>query len=144
MLATTQASAVILSPEDAPNCPVPSLVVSQPYLAFARVSQLFEDLDRFLPGIHPSAVIAKDAIVDDSAHVGAHVVIESGVQVGRAHHHSGELFDWPRFRDWLWLSNFSQRIDLSERAARRGVHSPFWCCVGSGRFWFYPRREGAF
>ena len=81
MLPTTQASAVILSPEDAPNCPVPSLVVSQPYLAFARISQLFEDLDRFLPGIHPSAVIAGDAIVDDSAHVGAHVVIESGVRV---------------------------------------------------------------
>ena len=81
MLATTQASAVILSPEDAPNCPVPSLVVAQPYLAFARVSQLFENLDRFRPGIHPSAVIASDAIVDDLAHVGAHVVIESGVQV---------------------------------------------------------------
>ena len=57
MLATTQASAVILSPEDAPNCPVPSLVVAQPYLAFARVSQLFENLDRFRPGIHPLSLI---------------------------------------------------------------------------------------
>ena len=81
LLAATQATAVILSAEDAPHCPAPSLVVSQPYLAFARASQLFDHSDRFAPGIHVSAVIASDAIIDEQAHIGAHVVIESGVRV---------------------------------------------------------------
>ena len=34
-----------------------------------------------MPGIHPTAVVAKDASVDTSAQVGAHVVIDSGASV---------------------------------------------------------------
>ena len=61
MLPQTRASAVILRAEDAADCPTPSLVVTQPYLAFARASQLFKHSAPFQPGIHASAVIASDA-----------------------------------------------------------------------------------
>ena len=81
MLSETRASAVILRAEDAADCPTPSLVVTQPYLAFARASQLFKHSDRFLPGIHASAVIANDAVIDAQAHIGAYVVIESRAEV---------------------------------------------------------------
>ena len=81
MLPDTRATAVILREEDAADCPAPSLVVTQPYLAFARASQLFKHSAPFQPGIHASAVIASDAVIDAQAHIGAHVVIESGVQV---------------------------------------------------------------
>jgi UDP-3-O-[3-hydroxymyristoyl] glucosamine N-acyltransferase len=81
LLPSTQAGAVILSAEDAVNSPSPCLIVAQPYLAFARASQLFDNSDGFDAGIHPSAVIAPSAEISAAAHIGAHVVIEANVTI---------------------------------------------------------------
>lgn len=81
LLPATQAAAVILSAEDAVNSPSPCLIVRQPYLAFARASQLFGNSDRFDAGIHPSAVVDPSADISAAAHIGAHVVIEAGVTI---------------------------------------------------------------
>ena len=57
LLADTGASAVILAEADADECPVSALVVDNPYLAFAKTSQLFAS-DPLLPkGIDASASI---------------------------------------------------------------------------------------
>jgi len=42
-LASTRAGAVLLRAEDAADCPCACLLVDDPYLAFARVSHLFDD-----------------------------------------------------------------------------------------------------
>jgi UDP-3-O-[3-hydroxymyristoyl] glucosamine N-acyltransferase len=36
----------------------------------------------FLPGIHPSAVVAESAVVADSAHIGPNAVVEAGAVIG--------------------------------------------------------------
>src|SRR5271154_2802377 len=44
-------------------------------VAFAKALALFFPEQKFAAGIHPSAVIAKSAQVDPSAHIGPHCVV---------------------------------------------------------------------
>ena len=60
------------------------IVVDQPYLYFARLTQLWK---RHHPGpqrprVHPSAVVDPDAMVDPQACVGPLCVIERGARIG--------------------------------------------------------------
>ncbi len=75
LLATTQASAVIVRPEDAAQCPATALVVDNPYLAFAKASMCFAQPVQIASGIHPSAEIAESAQIDAAACIGPNVVI---------------------------------------------------------------------
>nr|MBO2509494.1 UDP-3-O-(3-hydroxymyristoyl)glucosamine N-acyltransferase [Gammaproteobacteria bacterium] len=82
-LADTRAGAVLLTPADAEGYAGDALLIDNPYLAYARLSHLFDRKPQAVPGqIHPSAVIAADAQVDPSASIGAYAVIESGAQIG--------------------------------------------------------------
>ena len=81
-LAGCQAAAVLLTPADAEGFAGNALVLANPYLAFAQLSHLFDRKPLAQPGIHPSAVVAEDAVVDPSASVGPGVVIESGALIG--------------------------------------------------------------
>lgn len=81
LLPDTQASAVILKQSDVENCPSAGLIVANPYLTFARVSQLFKVEDGLEGGIHPSAVIDPTAVVAPSASVGPNVVVGRGTTV---------------------------------------------------------------
>nr|WP_314578713.1 UDP-3-O-(3-hydroxymyristoyl)glucosamine N-acyltransferase [uncultured Pseudomonas sp.] len=81
-LATTHAAAVLLKPADAEGYAGDALLIADPYLAYARISHLFDPKPKAAPGIHPTAVIADDAVVDAAASVGAYAVIESGAQIG--------------------------------------------------------------
>lgn len=68
--------------------------VANARVAFAQVLPLFFPEPAIVPGIHPTAVVASSAQIDDSAHVGPHcvigertkigprVVLQGGVQVG--------------------------------------------------------------
>ena len=86
-LGGTGAAAVIVRAEDAPDCPGACIVVANPYLAFARASQLFDDPPRLAPGVqegarvHPSAGIHATASVAAGATVAAHAAIGAGAQV---------------------------------------------------------------
>ena len=80
-LATTHASAVLLKPADAEGFAGDALLVDDPYLAYARISHLFDPKPKSAAGIHPSAVVADDAQVDATASVGAFAVIESGARI---------------------------------------------------------------
>lgn len=80
-LASTQAGAVLLTEADAQGYDGNALVVSNPYLAYAELSHLFDRKPRALPGVHPTALIADGAQVDPSASIGAYAVIEAGAQI---------------------------------------------------------------
>lgn len=82
-LASTKASAVILSAEDAALCPCPGLVVAKPYLAFARASQFFDHKsDGFEPSIHPSAVVDATVSIGEGVYIGPNVVVEANAVIG--------------------------------------------------------------
>lgn len=81
-LETTGAGAVLCTAEQAQHSPVATIVVKNPYLAFARISHDFDPRPQQPPGVHPSAVIAADVSVPASAHIGAQVVIEAGTCLG--------------------------------------------------------------
>ena len=80
-LSGCQAGAVLLTAADAEVYAGNTLVVANPYLAYAELSHLFDRKPRALPGVHPTAVVAADAQIDVSASIGAYAVIESGAQI---------------------------------------------------------------
>ncbi len=93
-LLLTQAAAVILREDDAEQALVPCLIAKDPYVAFAKISALFDIKTIAKPGVHPNAVIDPSASVDPSASIGpfvsigahtqikAHVVIGAGCIIG--------------------------------------------------------------
>ncbi len=80
-LADTRASAVILRPEDLPDCPCDALVTDNPYLAWARVTACFAPEVLQKPGIHPTAVVDAGADIHDSASIAAGCVIGGGTRI---------------------------------------------------------------
>ncbi|ARP86899.1 UDP-3-O-(3-hydroxymyristoyl)glucosamine N-acyltransferase [Bordetella genomosp. 9] len=90
-LQSTGAGAVIVSPDVeqalAASTPAPGfvrVVASNPYLLYARIAQWFDRARRpSLPaGVHPTAVVADDAVLEPGVRVGPHCVVESGVRIG--------------------------------------------------------------
>lgn len=79
-LQTTRAAAVIIHKDFVDECPVSALVMDNPYLGYARLSQYFSYQD-YQAGIHPSATIAADAVIAETATVGANVVVGSRSKV---------------------------------------------------------------
>ena len=77
-LKQTAASAVLLRAADSAHCNVAHIIVDDPYVAFARVSQLLNPQQPTQKGVHPSAVIAADAIIHPSCRIDPHVVVSSG------------------------------------------------------------------
>jgi UDP-3-O-[3-hydroxymyristoyl] glucosamine N-acyltransferase len=80
-LATTRASAVILDPA-APPAPCAALRLANPYLAFARAAQAFAPSRAVPPGVHPSAVVAADAVLEPGVAVGPLAVIGARARIG--------------------------------------------------------------
>jgi UDP-3-O-[3-hydroxymyristoyl] glucosamine N-acyltransferase len=80
-LAASQAAAVLLKPADAEGYDGDALLIADPYLAYARISHLFDPKPKAAAGIHPTAVVAEDAQVDAAASIGAYAVIESGARI---------------------------------------------------------------
>ncbi len=81
-LATTRAAAVIVGMDDREASALPRIVCKDPYAYFARVSALLNPPAPVEPGIHPSAIIATDAVVAPSAQVGPGCVVEAGARIG--------------------------------------------------------------
>lgn len=81
-LATTAAAAVILTEADRELCAVDCLIVSNPYLAFARVAALLDETPPPAVGRHPSAVVHGTARLHETVSLGAHCVIDAGAELG--------------------------------------------------------------
>lgn len=85
-LAASKAACVIVSPQMRAIALARGacIVADQPYLYFARVTQLWKkSLPQVIrPQVHPSAVIDADAFIHPRARVGALCVIERGARIG--------------------------------------------------------------
>jgi len=85
-LAASRAGCVIVSPamQTAALSRGPAIIVNDPYLYFARVTQFWKHRhgSRLPPGIHPTAFVDTQAQLDPTASVGAFAVIEAGAFVG--------------------------------------------------------------
>ncbi len=93
-LATTSASVVVVGARDANAVTGTALIARDPYLAFARISALFDVQPACKPGIHFSAVVDSKAQVSPDAEIGPLVVIDAGATVSAgariaAHSHIG-------------------------------------------------------
>jgi UDP-3-O-[3-hydroxymyristoyl] glucosamine N-acyltransferase len=81
LLAETQAAAVIVHPDMQAECPVPALAMNNPYIGFAKLSQVFDNLPNQKIGVHPSAIISETAKIANDVSIGANVVIGEYVQI---------------------------------------------------------------
>jgi UDP-3-O-[3-hydroxymyristoyl] glucosamine N-acyltransferase len=81
-LAATRAAAVVLAAEAAGDCPTNALLAANPYATYARIAALLHPPAAVEPGVHATALIAADARVDASAHVGPWCCIGPGVVIG--------------------------------------------------------------
>jgi len=83
MLTTTQASAVIVSPELGRNGQKPLVKCGDPYLAFINLVNLWAADEIPHPtGIHPTAVIGENVKLGENVAIHAYVVIEDGAVIG--------------------------------------------------------------
>ncbi|MDF1797005.1 MAG: UDP-3-O-(3-hydroxymyristoyl)glucosamine N-acyltransferase [Coxiellaceae bacterium] len=80
-LKSTNASAVLLSEKDADQCPTNVLVAKQPSVSMVALLHLLYPTTKAPAGIHPSAVVSEQAIVDESATIAAQVVVEAGAVI---------------------------------------------------------------
>ena len=87
-LSETNATAVIVTPEDAEFCPCNALIMKNSYVGFALAAQILDTTPACASDISPSAVISSEANIGQNVAVGANAVIEAGatladnVQVG--------------------------------------------------------------
>jgi UDP-3-O-[3-hydroxymyristoyl] glucosamine N-acyltransferase len=85
-LAASRAGCVIVAPAmlDAATARGACIVTPDPYLYFARLTQLWkrQAAPPAGPAIHPSAVIDPDAVIDPGARIGALCVVERGARIG--------------------------------------------------------------
>ena len=81
-LKTCEASAVILTEGLADQFDGPVLVMDNPYLAFAKISHLFDPAPKREAQIHPTALISESASVGKNVVIGPYVVVEDNAVVG--------------------------------------------------------------
>ena len=85
-LAASQAGCVIVGPasREAAAARGAAIVCSDPYLAFARLTQWWAAQRRgpLVAGVHRSAVVEEGAVIDPSASVGAMAYVGAGARIG--------------------------------------------------------------
>jgi UDP-3-O-[3-hydroxymyristoyl] glucosamine N-acyltransferase len=88
---TTRAAALI-APEDAPELPLPSLRMKNPYMGLVKALNFFfpEEKPDYL--VHPAAFVSEDAEVASNVVVGPHAVVEAGAVVGPGTRISAQAF----------------------------------------------------
>ncbi|MDR2015720.1 MAG: UDP-3-O-(3-hydroxymyristoyl)glucosamine N-acyltransferase [Azoarcus sp.] len=81
-LKTSRAAAFIIKPayRDAVGNDRPRIVTDDPYLYFARASQIFNPLPPIVPGLHPLASVR--CVIPATVAVDAGAVVEEGAEIG--------------------------------------------------------------
>lgn len=142
-LATTKASAVILTSDNAANFAGNCVIVAQPYLAYARISSWF-DLSPVKPeSIHPSAVIDPTAVLGDNVYIGPNVVVEMNAYIGAGCHIAANSFIGARSSigaNGYIAANVSIYHDVRIGCKVR-IHSS--AVIGADGFGIAPRQDGS-
>ena len=81
-LKDTKAQAVILHPDELSHCSRSALVMSNPYVGFAKAAQLLDTTPQPAYEISPHAVIGENVELGENVKIGANAVIEAGVKLG--------------------------------------------------------------
>jgi len=81
-LKTTAAGAMLITSADRDAFDGSTIVVSDPYFAFAQLTHLFDPFAEVERGIHPTAVISPRAVIGKNVSIGAFVVVEDDAKVG--------------------------------------------------------------
>ena len=81
-LSKTRAAAVILAVDDAKACPVNSLVVDDPYLAYVKAVRFMYPETPVRAGVSELASVSGAAVVSPSAYIGPNSVIAEGASIG--------------------------------------------------------------
>jgi UDP-3-O-[3-hydroxymyristoyl] glucosamine N-acyltransferase len=79
-LQSSRAGAVVLSSENAPDCPLSCIVSGNPYAYYARVAQLLNPPRGGTVGIHPTAVV--ETSLAPGVSIGAGTFVGKGVRIG--------------------------------------------------------------
>ena len=82
LLKSTKAAVVIINRVDLPDRSGTSIVIDNPYLYFAKVSQLLNPSKTLKKEIHKSAIIHPSCKLGQDIYIGPNVVIEQNVSLG--------------------------------------------------------------
>ncbi|MEH6569044.1 MAG: UDP-3-O-(3-hydroxymyristoyl)glucosamine N-acyltransferase [Halioglobus sp.] len=78
-LGQCQGSAIMVRSSEANLCTIDTLIVDDPYVAYAKVAQVFDSSPKPIIAIAPTAVIDSNAIIGLDVAIGPNAVIEAGV-----------------------------------------------------------------
>lgn len=81
-LKSSSAGAVLVKADMADQVKGAAIVVADPYLAYARLSQFFDWRAPVNKGVHSTAVVSSSANIDPTAEVSANVFIDDHVVIG--------------------------------------------------------------
>ncbi len=81
-LSSTNASAVLVTPDDAGECAAAAVVCANPYLVYAKVAAELHPSRPLSPGIHPGASVQDPESVPASCEIGPGAYVASGVRLG--------------------------------------------------------------
>ena len=81
-LKNTRASAIALRHKDRALCALPMLVCDDPYVAFARLSQIFWQRPHPAPGVHATAVVADGSRLGSNVSIGPGSMVAVGTTIG--------------------------------------------------------------
>jgi UDP-3-O-[3-hydroxymyristoyl] glucosamine N-acyltransferase len=81
-LSTTQASAVILTEQEAKLCQTNAIICRDPHYIYSQIAVYFDRCPPVVSGVHLTAVIGLDCKIHPSASIGAHCVLGNRVEVG--------------------------------------------------------------
>lgn len=142
-ISSTKASAIILG-EDIPPVSIPSLRCEDPYLAFARVLELFFVPICPEPGVHPTAVIGEEVEIGADVNIGAYAVIGNGCKISAGVTLYPHVVLYPRVSigaDSI-LHSFVTVREECQIGARVILQSGV--VIGGDGFGFAPTKEGKF
>lgn len=82
-MSETEASAILIEPQLAESCSLNALVLKNPQKGLIRLLQLLRPERPAVPGIHPTAIIGRECVLEESVTVGPYVVIGDHVKISR-------------------------------------------------------------
>ncbi len=83
-LALSSAGVIVVKQDYRDSCPGHCLVADDPYLAYARIAQLFAPTTQQEVGIHPTAFLHPSVLLGKNVAIGPQAVIEADCEIGDA------------------------------------------------------------